>query len=562
MARTTEPGAVDVAAEANSLSRMRLRSLSHLACVMLGAVPLLAGCIGRDAKARGRTVIIGTGEDPQTLFPPLADNTQARALTELIFEQLADRGASLNTVGDADFVPRLAQRWEWSPDSLSLTLHLDPRARWQDGHAVSAADVRFGFEVFTDSLVGSRLREDLLAIVDSISVADSLTCTAWFRQRSPERFDILVSRLTPLPAHLLRGIRRDAIEQSSYARQPVGSGPFRLVSWEPQVQLELAPSPTYAGARPALDRVIWSFASDGSTLTRQFMAGESDFVEGLSVEDAAAVAKTATLRVVGLGNYVYSFLLFNLRDGASERPHPLFGNRALRRALTMALDRRLLVRSVFDSLGHVGLGPFVRAQWSADTSITQIAFDRPGAARVLDSLGWHLGADGLRTRQGRPLAFTLIVPTSSKARLSFAVLIQEQLRLAGVKVEIAKLDANAMGERLETHLFDAAMGALSTTPSPSGLKQTWMSAAARNGGFNFGRFMNEQFDAEADSAMRSSTQADARAHYRAAYQTIVDDAPAIWLFEPPNLAGVNARLQIGTIRPDAWWMSLPNWSIR
>jgi peptide/nickel transport system substrate-binding protein len=62
--------------------------------------------------------------------------------------------------------------------------------------------------------------------------------------------------------------------------------------------------------------------------------------------------------------------------------------------------------------------------------------------------------------------------------------------------------------------------------------------------------------------MRSSTQAEARAHYRAAYQTIVDDAPAIWLFEPPNLAGVNARLQIGTIRPDAWWLSLPNWSIR
>ena len=541
---------------------MPVHVLRRRACVVVGAVAVLAGCSGRDAATRGRTIIIGTAQDPKTLFPPLAENTQSRALTALIFEHLADRGPSLNTIGDADFVPRLAQRWEWSPDSLRLTFHLDPRARWQDGHAVSAADVRFGFEVFTDSLVGSRLREDLLAIVDSISISDSLTCTAWFRQRSPERFDILVSRLTPLPAHLLRGIRRDSIDQSAYARQPVGSGPFKLVSWEPQVRLELAPSAFYAGARPALDRVIWTFASDGATLTRQFMAGESDFVEGLSVEDAAAVARTTNLRVVGLGSYIYDFLLFNLYDGASERPHPLFGNRALRRALTMAFDRSLLVRSVFDSLGHVGLGPFVRAQWSADTSITQIPFDRPGAARVLDSLGWHLGADGVRARQGRPLAFTLMVPTSSKARLSFAVLIQEQLRLAGVKVEIAKFDANAMSERLKTHSFDAAMGALNTTPSPGGLKQTWMSDAAKNGGFNFGRYMNERFDAEADSAMTSSTQAGARAHYRAAYQIIVDDAPAIWLYEPPNLAGVNARLQIGTVRPDAWWMSLPKWSIR
>jgi peptide/nickel transport system substrate-binding protein len=537
-------------------------ALRHRACVVLAAAALLAGCTERDAAARGQTVVIGTAQDPKTLFPPLADNTQARALTELLFEHLADRGASLNTVGDADYVPRLAQRWEWSPDSLRLTFHLDPRARWQDGHPVSAADVRFGFEVFTDSLVGSRLREDLLAIVDSVNVSDSLTCTAWFRQRSPERFDIFVSRLTPLPAHFLRGIRRDSIEQSVHARQPVGSGPFRLVSWEPQVRLELAPSPTYSGTRPALDRVIWTFASDASTLMRQFMAGESDFVEGLSVEDAAAIAKTTNLRVVGLGNYIYAFLLFNLRDGASERPHPLFGNRALRRALTMALDRSLLVRSVFDSLGHVGLGPFVRAQWSADTSLSQLAFDRSGAARVLDSLGWKLGANGTRTRQGRPLAFTLIVPTSSKARLSFAVLIQEQLRLAGATVGIAKLDVNAVGERLKAHTFDAAMGALTTTPSPGGLRQTWMSAAARGGGFNFGRYMSESFDAEADSAMRSNTQAGAKAHYRAAYQIIVDDAPAIWLYEPPLLAGVNQRLWIGTVRPDAWWMSLPNWSIR
>src|ERR1035437_9601227 len=278
---------------------MPVHVLRRRACVVVGAVAVLAGCSGRDAATRGRTIIIGTAQDPKTLFPPLAENTQSRALTALIFEHLADRGPSLNTIGDADFVPRLAQRWEWSPDSLRLTFHLDPRARWQDGHAVSAADVRFGFEVFTDSLVGSRLREDLLAIVDSISISDSLTCTAWFRQRSPERFDILVSRLTPLPAHLLRGIRRDSIDQSAYARQPVGSGPFKLVSWEPQVRLELAPSAFYAGARPALDRVIWTFASDGATLTRQFMAGESDFVGGASGGGAAAFARATNPPAAG-----------------------------------------------------------------------------------------------------------------------------------------------------------------------------------------------------------------------------------------------------------------------
>ena len=265
--------------------------------------------------------------------------------------------------------------------------------------------------------------------------------------------------------------------------------------------------------------------------------------------------------MIELGSFAYSFLQFNLRDGAGDKPHPLFGDRALRRALTMALDRRLLVRSVFDSLGRVGLGPFVRAQWSADTGVAQIPFDRPGTARLLDSLGWRAGADGVRARGGRPLAFTLFVPTSSKPRLSMAVLIQEQLRLAGVRVEIERLDNNTMSDRFKTHRFDAAMAGLAATPTPSGVEQTWTGAAAREGGFNYGRYESARFDAQVDSAITASTKATARAHYRAAYQVIVDDAPAIWLYEPPVEAGASARLRLGVMRADAWWMGIPGWSI-
>jgi peptide/nickel transport system substrate-binding protein len=542
---------------------MRFHSVWRGARVVAGSLAMLAACGGRDGMpATGRgTVIIGTAQDPQTLFPPNADNIQARAVTELIFQRLADRGASLNTFGDADFIPRLATRWEWSPDSARVTFHIDPLARWQDGSAVNAGDVKFGFEVFTDTLVAARVGRELRQAVDSVSVGDSLTCTAWFRQRSPERFDALVASLTPLPAHLLRGVRHDSLALSPFARNPVGNGPFKLVSWEQQVRLEIAPSASWAGPRPALDRVIWTFASNASTLVKQLMAGESDFLESLTPEDAAAARKDPGLQVLELGSFAYSFLQFNLRDGASDKPHPLFGDRALRRALTMALDRRLLVRSVFDSLGRVGLGPFVRAQWSADTSLVQIPFDRPGAARLLDSLGWRVAKDGVRARGSRQLAFSLYVPTSSKARLSMAVLIQEQLRLAGVRVDIERLDNNTMSDRFKTHRFDAAMAGLAATPSPSGVKQTWTAAAAREGGFNYGRYESVRFDAQVDSAITARTKASAQAHYRAAYQAIVDDAPAIWLYEPPVEAGASARLRLGVMRADAWWMGIPGWTI-
>jgi ABC-type transport system substrate-binding protein len=85
------------------------------------------------AEATGGTVVVATGADAETLFPPLAVGLTARQVTDLLFEPLAELGDELNTVGDAGFRPRLARAWTWAPDSLSIAFHLDPRAHWHDG---------------------------------------------------------------------------------------------------------------------------------------------------------------------------------------------------------------------------------------------------------------------------------------------------------------------------------------------------------------------------------------------------------------------------------------------
>jgi ABC-type transport system substrate-binding protein len=154
-----------------------------------------------------------------------------------------------------------------------------------------------------------------------------------------------------------------------------------------------------------------------------------------------------------------------------------------------------------------------------------------------------------------------MVPSSSKARLSFAVLIQEQLRLAGVNVSVEKMDPTAMFARAGARKFDAMMGGLITTPPPSGVTQAWTSAAGASSGLNYGRYESRSFDAQVDSAVNAASRSVAKTHYRAAYQLIVDDAPAIWLYEPPILIGVNDRLVTGALRPDAWWTGVPDWSI-
>jgi peptide/nickel transport system substrate-binding protein len=220
-----------------------------------------------------------------------------------------------------------------------------------------------------------------------------------------------------------------------------------------------------------------------------------------------------------------------------------------------------MVRSVFDSLARVGIGPFVRAQWSSDTTLAALPADRAAAARTLDSLGWRLGADGMRSKGGRPLAFTLLVPSSSRNRGRFAVLIQEELRQLGVKVNIESLDFSAFMAKALGRKFDALVDGTHANPSPAGLRQSWSTAGIGGGkGPNTGGYSNPVFDAHVDSALASHDSREAKAHYRAAYQVIIDDAPAIWLFEPVAVAGVNKRLLTGPLRADAWWSGLSAWS--
>lgn len=536
---------------------MRLPSYALLAFTGIS----LAACGGENSAARGGTIVISAFADPDNLLPPVGRTLAAKAVTDLLFDPLAQIGPALNTVGDEGFEPRLARSWEWSRDSLRVTFHLDPRARWHDGTPVRAADVRFAFSLYTDPHVAAQDGADLRAAIDSISANDSVTCTAWFHRRTPEQFYQLVSTLIPLPEHLLSKVSRDSVREAAFARSPVGDGPYRFVKWDPKVRLEIAAVDTFYRERAKPDRVIWSIAPEMQTATQKFLAGETDFLEALTPPAVAEAAKRPGLHVQAYSSFDYAFLRFNLHSGATARPHALFGDRALRRALTEALDRRLLVRSVFDTLAHVALGPFVRAQWTSDTTLAEIPFDRAAAARTLDSLGWRVGKDSIRAKNGRKLEFTLLRPSSSKSRELLAVLIQEQLRQAGVKVNIEPLEFGAFMSRATKHDFDAIMDGLHTGPSPAGVRGSWSSAGIANGaGPNYGEYSSPHFDAEVDSAASSMSSGAAKAHYRAAYQVIVDDAPAIWLVEPKAIAGYGSRLQVGALRADGWWLTLPSWT--
>jgi peptide/nickel transport system substrate-binding protein len=528
----------------------------------------LAACKGVEAPKSeagpadiGGTIVIATPSDAATLLPPIITTIIDRQVTDLVFDHLADIGQDLNTIGDKGFVPALAERWEWAPDSLSIAFHINPHAKWHDGLPVRASDVRYSFTIIKDPALGSSATP-LLANIDSVSVKDSLTAVAWFKRHIPEQFYDLVYQVAILPEHILSNTPVAQLKTAEVTRKAIGSGRFRLAKWEPGTRLELvADTGNYRG-RAKLDRVIFSVAPDFNAAVTRFFAGDADIFENLRVEQLAQITKDTARRVQRLPTLAYNYLAMNAKDPKNpSQPHPLFGERAVRRALTMAIDRRAMLKNVFDSVGQLLYGPFPHGVSVADTTLPQLPYDTTKANALLDSAGWLKGPDGIRAKNGRRLEFSITTPNSSAARKAYAVLMQDAFRKVGADVKIDEGDFASYVSKLSAHTFDTEMANFATDPSVSGLEQSWTTSSIGKDGANYYSYSNPIVDATLDSAVMSFDPARSRAYARHAFETIIEDAPGIWLYEPPTIAGVHKRIHVVKVRADQYYSGMADWWI-
>ena len=536
---------------------------------LLRLLPLVvaASCASGDdappsaaAGSTGGTIVIATPGEPEYLMPPIALSTTARQVHDLVYQRLARIGDSLNTLGDGGFTPDLARRWTWADDSLSVTFTLDSAAHWHDGLPVRAADVAFSFALYTDPRTASNAAT-ILANVASVTATDSLTVVARFRTRRPEAFYEVANQFFILPEHLLKEADRSRLAASPLATMPVGSGPFRVTRWVPTQLIELIADTTAGRRRTPLDRILFTIAPDPVTAFTRVVTGEADVFEAVRPDRVAEVRANPNLRLVVGPSLDYNFLGFNMRDASGRAPHPIFTDRIVRRALTMATDRRGIVANIFDSLAVQARGPFTTASSSNDPTLTPLPYAVDSANTLLDAAGWLRGTDSIRRKNGQPLTFGILTPSSSNARTRAAILLQEQFRRVGVDARVESVDFPSFIKRSANRRFDTIITQLTPDPGPSSVNEEWTSAAAAPGGNNFGNYRNASFDAQVDSALASFQPDTMRAHLARAWRILTDDAAAIWLAEPQRTMAVHKRIQTTGIRPGAWWAGLAQWSI-
>ncbi len=531
------------------------------------ATALLAACKGVEQSPTagpndvGGTMVVSVPSEAGTLLPSLMQTIIDHEVTDLLFDRLAEIGDDLNTVGDKGFRPQLAERWQWAPDSMSIAFHINPKARWHDGRPVRASDVRYSFNLENDPAHGS-VAAPLITNIDSVAVSDSLTAVVWFKRHTPEQFYDIVYQVPVVPEHILGNTPVASLKTADVARRGIGSGRFRLARWEPGQRLELVADTANYRGRPKLDRIVFAVSPDYNSSITRFLAGDADMHEQLRPEVITRMAGDTVRKLIPYRTLQYAYLAFNLVDPTqTARPHPIFGDRTVRRALSMAVDRRAMLRNVFGTLGVPLYGPFPSAVTVADTALPQLPYDTVRARILLDSAGWLAGPDGIRVKAGRRLEFGMMSPNSSASRHQYAVLLQAAMQRVGASVKIDETDFGTYMSRQGTHNFDTEIAQYGTDPSVSGFKQSWTAAGIAREGSNFPSYTNPVVELMLDSATSTFDPARAKSYARRAFETIIEDAPGIWLYEPVTIAGVDKRIRTTHLRADGYWSGFADWWI-
>ncbi|HXM18167.1 MAG TPA: peptide ABC transporter substrate-binding protein [Candidatus Tumulicola sp.] len=403
-----------------------------------------------------------------------------------------------------------------SADGLTITYHLRRGVKWQDGAPFDADDVIYTWHQMLnpDNFVVSRFGYDLIAGIDK---RDAHTIVVHLKKRFAPFADTFFSSSSNhpdsiLPKHLLS--RFPSLNRVAYNNLPIGTGPFKIVSFEKGSHVTLVANPAYWRGAPKLAKIEYRIVGSDNTILTLMRTHEIDFYYRASEAQSPSLRAIPDTRVV-----LTPFTQF--ADIGINAGHPPLDDIRVRQALAYATDRRELIDKVSHGInmpGDTDQPPFF---WAYDERTVKYGYDPRRAAQLLDAAGWRLGADGLRYKDGQPLRLTMVGYSGAATVNAAQVIIQHEWRQAGIDVGIKQYSSallyatKANGGIEQTGRFDVAYEewANGGDPDDSILVTCGMAPPA---GWNIYHFCDNQLDAAENAALAEYD----RSKRKAAYATV------------------------------------------
>ncbi len=496
----------------NIISIKKLTGKGRLSAALMAGLCALTACGGQDASQmeEGRTDVEqtvgrtdGGQEEPVTLVYGSGDYTRINpALDEhgeinlLLFDGLTSHN------GKNEVAPGLAKSWEFDETACTYTFHLEEGVVWHDGEPFTAEDVKFTIEAVMDPENASENAPNF-EDVEEITVTDEHTVS--FRLSAPNVAFLDYMTMAVLPEHLLAG---EDMQTSDFFRAPVGTGPYKLESWDVGQAIVLTKNEDYFKGTPHIDQVIFKIVSDDNAKTLQMAAGELDLAL-LPPKAARSFADREGYVCYDMKTADYRGILFNFNNPFWQE------NRDIIPAVCHAIDRQAIIDAVLLGQGVPAYGPLQRNIYNKE-DVERYEYSPEKAAEILEAAGCVRGEDGIYRRGGEPLSFVISVGAGDQVRVDMAQAAAQQIRAVGIDcaVEIpTKVDWNSQ------------MSYLIGWGSPFDADDHTYKVFGTGKGANYSGYSNAAVDRYLTQA-RSSDDPEARAESYARFQEELAKDPA------------------------------------
>ena len=517
------------------------------------------------------TIVYSMNTAPQGIFNPLISNLAMDHYVESVVY------ASLMTVNDqGELETYLADEYEVSDDQKTITYKINEDAKWHDGEDVTAEDIAFTFTSMAsgdytggyygdvENIKGAKDYHDGKSDeIEGIKVVDEDTIEIEFEKvYAPAVTNLGTVQI--LPEHVWSEVAvGEWTNKTELLNNPIGCGPYKLTEYKSGSYVKFEATSDFFGGEAKTKNLVFKVIN-ADTTQAEFKSGSIDIanVEGLTKADIDSLVEEG-YKKIDYDNYMFTYMGFNLRNEKLQDVN-------LRKAFMHAINREGIVDNVVEGRGQVVNAPMLPSSWAypEESMLDSYEYDVEKAKSLLKEAGWEdKDGDGIvENEDGEKLELTLVCQTNHPIREKTAVVIQENLKEIGVKIEIYSMEySSVMDQVVANHEFDLYMmgNTLSLDPDP---RPMWHSDAISNEkgvvGYNIVAYYNEETDKLIEEGNATLDQSERKEIYNEFGKILNEDVPEAYLFCQDIERVYNSKLE--GYKPSTFneFYNVHNWVIK
>lgn len=494
----------------------------------------------------GNRVKIAQWNPPTGLFhPDLLTSDYDSSVTGLIFESLVEFTPKF------EYEAQLAESWEFSADSLSVTFKLK-ECNWHDGKPFTAEDVKFSLEFVghkdyqaaggtrysnVEAIKGMKeFHEGKATSVSGIEIIDPHTIKITTTEvLAPFLYHIGGRPI--MPKHIWEKVEvATSNKNTAVLQKPIGTGPFKFVSFVPDSHVVLDANPEFHDGKPKVEGVVIMSVSQ-NTATAQMIKGEIDMM-GVSDFNPDSIKQFTDAKIDVLTAPLVAVQYMGVNNRLEQ-----FSTKEVRQALMHGINRQGIVDGLYYGKANVANNPFPPTSWAypgEDVLKNKYEYNPDKAIELMKTAGFSYDKDKkvMSDKAGKPVVWTLKYPSGNKAREDYAVVIQNDLKKIGITINLEIMEFAKLSDEVKAANFELMLMGMGTS-FDGDQKYIWYTDA----GYNYAGWTDKESDRLLDEGMKYLDQAKRKEAYKQWAIYMNENVPNVWLLNWYGGTAVSPKLK-------------------